>query len=69
MSTQQDQAPSLSTSTIPACDYKPLQECLRNNNNDQSKCRKEWEEFREACRAKQLASRNQTPCEACKDDA
>ncbi|KAI9221153.1 hypothetical protein BC828DRAFT_90113 [Blastocladiella britannica] len=31
------------------CDYEPLKKCLAENNNDRSKCRKEWDEFRAAC--------------------
>ncbi len=34
----------------PSCDYVPLKECLAKNNNDSSKCLKEWEEFQRACR-------------------
>jgi hypothetical protein len=36
-----------------SCDYKPLQECLAKNNNDRSKCLKEWDDFQRACREKQ----------------
>ncbi|KAI7875954.1 hypothetical protein K492DRAFT_172950 [Lichtheimia hyalospora FSU 10163] len=43
------------------CDYKPLQECLLKNNNDRSKCMKEWQEFQQACREKKKQE-----CEACK---
>ncbi|KAI8072929.1 hypothetical protein BC940DRAFT_291951 [Gongronella butleri] len=40
----------LSPSRSAPCDHKPLQECLLKNNNDRSKCMKEWEEFQQACR-------------------
>ncbi|ORX62101.1 hypothetical protein DM01DRAFT_1072234 [Hesseltinella vesiculosa] len=42
------------------CDYKPLQECLLKNNNDRSKCVKEWDDFQQACR-----KQKQQDCEAC----
>jgi hypothetical protein len=42
---------SASTSNkVQSCDHKPLQECLKKNNNDRSKCMKEWNEFQEQCR-------------------
>jgi hypothetical protein len=35
-----------------SCDYNPLKACLDKNNNDRSKCLKEWDEFQKACREK-----------------
>lgn len=35
-----------------SCDYNPLKQCLEKNNNDRSKCTKEWDEFQRACREK-----------------
>lgn len=35
-----------------SCDYTPLKACLDKNNNDRSKCLKEWDEFQKACREK-----------------
>lgn len=35
-----------------SCDYNPLKECLAKNDNDRSKCMKEWDEFQRACREK-----------------
>lgn len=35
---------------VQSCDHKPLQECLAKNNNERSKCMKEWNEFQEQCR-------------------
>ena len=32
-----------------ACDSEPLRRCLERNNNDRSKCEREWAEFRAAC--------------------
>ncbi|CAO3619023.1 unnamed protein product [Cunninghamella blakesleeana] len=43
---------TLPTQKTTPCDYKPLQECLIKNNNDCSKCMKEWNEFQEACKRK-----------------
>ncbi|KAI9299417.1 hypothetical protein BJ944DRAFT_253852 [Cunninghamella echinulata] len=45
------------------CDYKPLQECLIKNNNDRSKCMKEWNDFQEACKRKRKED-----CEVCQKD-
>ncbi|KAI9505636.1 hypothetical protein BX070DRAFT_220434 [Coemansia spiralis] len=38
------------------CDYKPLQKCLKENDGDQSKCLKEWNEFQHMCRGRKYTS-------------
>ncbi|RCH80864.1 hypothetical protein CU097_004354 [Rhizopus azygosporus] len=48
------------------CDYVPLKECLAKNNNDRSKCLKEWNEFQQACRQRKQATNDKSECEACK---
>ncbi|ORZ02801.1 hypothetical protein BCR43DRAFT_449830 [Syncephalastrum racemosum] len=50
------------------CDHKPLQECLLKNNNDRSKCLKEWNDFQQQCKEKKLQAGQSTKqdCEACK---
>ncbi|OAD68916.1 hypothetical protein PHYBLDRAFT_149919 [Phycomyces blakesleeanus NRRL 1555(-)] len=48
-----------------SCDSTPLQQCLLANNNDQTKCRKEWDDFQRKCREKQKKESNK-PCETCK---
>jgi hypothetical protein len=37
---------------VKACDSEALRVCLERNNNDRSKCMKEWEDFKRACAAK-----------------
>ncbi|RUS21501.1 hypothetical protein BC937DRAFT_92470 [Endogone sp. FLAS-F59071] len=37
---------------VESCDHTELQQCLLKNNNDRSKCMKEWEDFQKACREK-----------------
>ncbi|KAI9284097.1 hypothetical protein BC943DRAFT_361444 [Umbelopsis sp. AD052] len=49
---------------VQSCDHKPLQECLKKNNNDRSKCMKEWNEFQEQCRRAKQASKGEE-CTTC----
>ncbi|KAI8369502.1 uncharacterized protein BYT42DRAFT_584699 [Radiomyces spectabilis] len=57
--------PTSPSKKVEACDHKPLQECLLRNNNDRSKCMKEWEDFQRACREK--AQKKNQECQACKE--
>ncbi|KAF1801134.1 hypothetical protein V8B55DRAFT_1529337 [Mucor lusitanicus] len=51
-----------------SCDYTPLKACLDKNNNDRSKCLKEWDEFQKACREKKQKANDNSECVACKEN-
>lgn len=40
-----------------SCEYEGLEACLQRNNRDLTRCEKELEEFKEACKARQEQAR------------
>ncbi|ORZ19323.1 hypothetical protein BCR42DRAFT_409575 [Absidia repens] len=58
-----EQTKQTTAKVVAPCDHRPLQECLLKNNNDRSKCMKEWNDFQQACQRKKKEN-----CEACQKD-